>query len=242
MFKVRLHLVVYRYEIILAFIILILTGSIAVSSRDNERAFPPVQRYPYKIAITFDDGPHQKYTKELLAFLKKYNIKATFFVVGDQVIKYPQLARLISLYGHEIENHTTTHPNLTKLPEKNIKEELVMTRELIKNIAEQKSKYFRPPGGHYDNKVIEVAKDLGLRMVLWTVFPKDHGNTQADIISERILEQAHDGGVILLHSGSKQTLEALPKVIKELRYRGYHFVTISQLHNSNKEKELVWLK
>lgn len=242
MSRIRFHLVIYRYEAILAMAILLLTGSIAVSSKDSERAFPPAQRYPYKIALTFDDGPHAGHTERLLDVLRKQNVRATFFVVGSQVIKHPELLKKISAQGHEIENHTNVHPNLKKLSRGRIRHELEITSELIKQITGQKCVYFRPPGGRYNSKVLEVARSLGLRMALWTVFPKDHQETDYNIIAQRILSKAHDGAVVILHSGITPTVAALPVVIKELRDKGYYFATLSQLEELYPRDKLAWLK
>ncbi|MCB4792846.1 MAG: polysaccharide deacetylase family protein [Elusimicrobia bacterium] len=242
MYKINLHLVVYRYEIILAIIIFLLTGSFAISSKDQENAFPPMQRYPYKIAVTFDDGPHPKFTQQLLSALKKEDAKATFFIVGEQAVKYPELLKLISNSGHEIESHTMTHPNLKHLTNAQVKNELLLTKAIIKNMTNQDSLYYRPPGGQYNGQTLQIGKTLDLKMALWTDFPKDHEQTDPNIVRERVLSQATDGGVIILHSGMEATVKALPKIIKELKDKGYYFVTLSQLNNCHYKNEIAWLK
>jgi peptidoglycan/xylan/chitin deacetylase (PgdA/CDA1 family) len=234
--------VIYRYEIILAAIILLLTGSFAISSKDGGKAFPPVQRYPYRIALTFDDGPHPGFTKEIIKTLKQEDVKATFFIVGSQALKFPELLRLISTSGHEVESHTMTHPNLKNLSKLEERSQLILTKQLIKNITNQDSNYFRPPGGQYDARTVEVAKSLGLEIALWTVFPKDHDQNDPEVIYKIVMEEASDGGVIILHSGRTATLKALPKIIKELKNRGYYFVTISQLNSCHYPNEVAWLK
>jgi peptidoglycan/xylan/chitin deacetylase (PgdA/CDA1 family) len=225
--KLSFHFMIYRYEAMLAIIILVLTGSIAVSSRDNQS--PPLPEPPasYKIAITFDDGPRPYYTEQLLNMLRANNVRATFFVVGNQIKTYPGLLRLISGAGHEVEVHTLTHRNLTFLSVSEIRNELFNTAELIRGISGQRSVYFRPPGGQYNAKVVKVAESLNMSMVLWTVFPKDHEEDDQSVIIKRVLAQATDGGVILFHLGREPTYEALQAVIKVLRDRGYRFVTIS---------------
>ena len=242
MFKVRFRLVIYRYEIIIVMIILFLTGGIAVSSRDVHKALSAEDRYPFKIALTFDDGPHPGYTEKLLEILKENNVKATFFVVGSQVIKHPELLLNISSYGHEIANHTLTHPDLRHKKSYEIKKELSMTNLLIHNITGQKCSYFRPPGGRYSKEVIRIAGEVGLKMVLWTVFPKDHQERNSKIIVSKVMSQASDGGVIILHSGVKPTLKALPRIIQKLRLKGYSFTTVSQLRDLSSSNKLVWLR
>jgi len=240
--KLSFHFIVYRYEAILTIIILVLTGSIAVSSRDNQSPPPPEPPAPYKIAITFDDGPRPHYTEQLLNILSSNNVRATFFVVGNQIKMFPGLLRLISGAGHEVEVHTLTHRNLTFLSVTDIRKELFDTAELIRGISGQRSVYFRPPGGQYNAKVIKVAESLNMSMVLWTVFPKDHEEDDQNIIIKRVLAQATDGGVILFHSGREPTYEALPVIIKDLRDRGYRFVTVSELAKESSLDKTAWLK
>jgi len=241
MFKIDFHMVIYRYEVILAAIILLLTGGIAVSSRNTDNAFPPEQRYPYRIALTFDDGPHVGYTKKLIDVLSRYNAKATFFVVGIRLEQNPELAKQLSNAGHEIENHTYNHKNLAHLNDSEIEEELMHHRMLIRNITHRDSCFFRPPGGQYDTKVVDVAYKNGLSMILWTVFTKDHDEKDPKIIVQRALDQATDGGVVLLHSGSDATVAALPAILKELNSRGYKFVTVADLYRDRKTHNFAWL-
>jgi peptidoglycan-N-acetylglucosamine deacetylase len=240
--KFNFNFVIYRYEAILTIIILLLTGSIAVSSRDAEKLIPPEPKAPYSIAITFDDGPHPVYTEQLLNILKANNVHATFFVVGKQAMVYPALLREIAAGGHEIEVHTLTHRNLTHLKVDEIRKELFDTSELIRGIAGRRAGFFRPPGGQYNVKVVKAAESLNLSMVLWTVFPKDHEENDKDIIVKRVMSQATDGGVILFHDGREPTYEALPIIVKQLRDKGYGFVTISELTAENRGDKTAWLK
>lgn len=242
--KFNINFVIYRYEAILTIIILLLTGSIAVSSRDSEKKKipPPEPQAPYRIAITFDDGPHPVYTEQLLSILKANNVRATFFVVGKQAMMYPALLREIAAGGHEIEVHTLTHRNLTRLNVAEIRKELFDTSELIRGIAGRRAVYFRPPGGQYNTKVVKAAEALNLSMVLWTVFPKDHEEDDKDIIIKRVMSQAADGGVILFHDGREPTYEAIPLVVKRLRDKGFGFVTVSELASEKRGDQTAWLK
>jgi peptidoglycan/xylan/chitin deacetylase (PgdA/CDA1 family) len=242
MFKISYRFVVYRYEAILALVILLLTGSIAVSSKDTGAAFPPLERYPYSIALTFDDGPHKVYTERLMKILDEKGVKATFFIVGSQGLKFPGLLKELSDDGQEVESHTMTHANLKKLKPDDIRKELNGAQNLIKSVTGRDSLFFRPPGGQYDNKVNDIARELGLEMVLWTVFPKDHMRPPPEAIEKTVFAEASDGGVVLLHSGVDQTLEALPVIIDELRKKGYRFLTISELKKQRSPMQLVWLR
>jgi peptidoglycan/xylan/chitin deacetylase (PgdA/CDA1 family) len=213
----------------LLLIILFLTGSLFIAPKPVAM-LPPAPRYPYRIALTFDDGPHPLFTDSLLRLLRDNNVHATFFVVGRLAMEYPNLAGEISLAGHELEGHTFTHRNLNRLSDKDVTRELVMTKGILEKITGKQSLYFRPPGGRYNGRVVNLAAASGLSMVLWTVFPKDHEEPNPDVILARVLAQASDGGVVLLHSGVPATYQALPRIIRELRSRGYRFVTISELN------------
>lgn len=111
----RINLVVHRYEAILLILVIVMTGSINIVSTTTEHIFPLYQRYPYCVALTFDDGPYPGYTEKLLQVLEQKKVCATFFLIGRHVEKYPELANLILSKGNEIANHTYSHPNLTKL-------------------------------------------------------------------------------------------------------------------------------
>jgi peptidoglycan/xylan/chitin deacetylase (PgdA/CDA1 family) len=123
-----------------------------------------------------------------------------------------------------------------------VRRELGVTRSLIEDISGKKCLYFRPPGGQYNAKVVKEAGELGQGMVLWSVFPKDHEVDDRSVIIARVLAQAHDGGVVLLHSGRESTLSALPEIIRLLREKGYRFVTVAQLRAGAPEEKLAWLK
>ena len=242
MYNVRFNIVIYRYDIIIALALFLLAGGVTLSSSDDVRAVPPEQRYRYAIALTFDDGPHHQCTEQLLTLLRTERVRATFFVVGKQVIKYPNLLREIASDGHEIANHTMDHPNLSQLSAQEVRQQLKETNDVVESIIHRRMKYFRPPGGQYNEAMMATARELSMQMVLWTVFPKDHQETDPQVITERILAQAHDRGVVLLHSGVDATMTALPGVIRELKKRGYYFVTISHLRVSSSEGDLVWVR
>jgi peptidoglycan-N-acetylglucosamine deacetylase len=240
--KLSFDIVIRKYEVIIIAVFLILTGSIAVLSRDAELKNRPFGYYPFKIALTFDDGPHPAFTEKIITVLDKKDVPATFFVVGMLALRYPYLVNLISSGGNEVAGHTFSHRNLSTLSRQEIRRELVITDRLIKDITGKKSNYFRPPGGRYNQDVLDMAKDNGLKMILWSVFPKDHEENNAKVIVERVLAQAKDNGVIILHSGKTATLEALPEIIDTLKKRGFEFVTLEYLEGSRDPNTLTWLK
>lgn len=240
MFKFNFHFVACRYEIILALIVLFLTGSITVSSKDREPSPYPLQRYPLAIALTFDDGPHPYFTDKIISILQEYNAPSTFFVVGRMAMEYPHLVQHLAVAGHEVGGHTFTHCNLAKSPDRVIKRELSITRDMLRDITGKDCAFFRPPGGQYNERVVSVAAGIGQDMALWSVFPKDHEENDPAVIVQRVMEQAADGGVVLLHSGKPGTLRALPQIITNLRTKGYRFVTISQLRREEAGKTMAW--
>ncbi len=182
-----------------------------------------------KIAITFDDGPHPKYTPLLLATLKKYKVKATFFLVGEMAEKSPDLVKAEVADGHSVGNHTFHHVNLTKIPEGYIATEIEACDNVLKSITGASPHLFRPPGGDYNKKVTEVSEALGYTVILWTDDPGDYASPGQKAIFNRTLDRIDNGGIILVHDGVQQTIDVLPKIIMKLRSRGYQFVTVDKL-------------
>lgn len=210
-----------------------LMGSVSLFSRDDTGRLAGVRPLPAPrrpcLALTFDDGPHPGATDRLLKALDERRVPATFFVVGKQAARHPDLLLAMDRRGHEIANHTYGHPNLTVLPKAEVARELHETRRLIGRLLHKDTWLFRPPGGRYDEATLEAAYGSGYRMVLWTVFPRDHEAPSPEVIYERVMASARDGGVVLLHSGVESTVRALPRIIDDLRARGYRFLTVSQM-------------
>ncbi len=185
-------------------------------------------RHPW-IALTFDDGPHPVKTEQLLAMLKQEGVPATFFVVGKMAVRYPEIVREIARQGHEVANHTFSHPNLARLDDKTLLTELAQTRGVIQKLTGQDTLLYRPPGGDFSRRTLRTASQAGYHMILWTVLTKDVNGASIPAMQRHILNCASDGAIVLMHSGIPNTVEMLPHVIQELRREGYHFVTVSQL-------------
>lgn len=183
---------------------------------------------PY-IALTIDDGPHPAFVPRILKMLQQEGIKATFFVVGKMAKKYPELIKAEVAAGHEIGNHTDHHLSMPSLGREEIFRELEGVNEIVSNITGRPMTLFRPPGGRYDKRVIEIASEAGYRTVLWSVTTNDYGCYDSKAIADRMLNGARAGAIILCHSGVEATMTALPGVIRTLKARGYQFVTVSQL-------------
>jgi peptidoglycan/xylan/chitin deacetylase (PgdA/CDA1 family) len=181
------------------------------------------------VALTFDDGPHPDYTPKLLAILRKYKVKATFFVIGKMVEQYPELVRAEDADGNQIGNHTYHHVNLKYIPLDEIALEWQACNAAVKSVIGKAMKYCRPPGGDYDRDVITAAMDAGLTTVLWTDDPADYAGPGDRVIEERVLDRIGNGGIILLHDGVQQTVDILPQIIQSLQRRGFQFQTAEKM-------------
>lgn len=182
-----------------------------------------------QIAITFDDGPHPQYTPKLLAILKQYNVKATFFLVGELAAQHPYLVKAEIAAGHEVGNHTFHHVNLTKIPPSYIATEIQACGDVIKKITGKRPELFRPPGGDYNDNVARVAEAENYTMILWTDDPGDYAKPGSNVIMSRTLDKLTNGGIILIHDGIQQTIDILPELIKYLKSHGYEIVTIDDM-------------
>lgn len=181
------------------------------------------------IALTFDAGPGP-HTPRLLDILKEKGVHATFFLLGkNHVVPHPGLVKREADEGHEIGNHTWSHERLDKLPADKIREELVRTQDAIKAVTGKAPTLMRPPQGGTNDTVHEVTKSLGLSEVLWNATASDYDTTDTELIGDRILKQATRDGIILLHDIYDGTVPAVPRIIDELKARGYTFVTVPQL-------------
>jgi peptidoglycan-N-acetylglucosamine deacetylase len=186
-----------------------------------------------RIAITFDDGPHPNYTPKLLAILRRYKVKATFFVVGEMAEKYPYLVKAEAAAGHSVGNHTYHHVNLTKIPEDYVAAEIGACDEVLEKILGRRTPLLRPPGGDYNGKVTEVARALGYTTVLWTDDPGDYASPGENVIRRRIMDNIGNGGIILIHDGIRETIDMLPRLIQDLTNQGYQFETVEEMLRDN---------
>ena len=185
-----------------------------------------------KIALTFDDGPHPRYTKRILEILDRYNIKATFFVIGKNIENYPGNLKSIYESGHEIGNHSYDHINEKNINSEQAKEEIGKCEILIYNEIGITPKVFRPPQGQYSRAVEEAAKDSNYSIVLWSIDTRDWEHNPSSKIFKTIEENVDGGDIILMHdyiSGKNTTCDALELIIPSLLQKGFEFVTVSEL-------------
>ncbi len=191
-----------------------------------------------QVALTFDDGPDPKITPEILAILQQYDAKATFFCVGINVLKYPELARRIVDEGHEMGNHTFSHPNLAKgvLSFKDVAIQIGNGQRAIFFATRRMPKVFRPPYSATSDAINEVANILGHKVVIWSCSPTDYEDPTSEEIVERVLSKIKGGSIVVLHDGHENmpfghvnTVRALPAILKGFRERHLAAVTVSEL-------------
>lgn len=180
-------------------------------------------------AISFDAAWGNEQTKELLDTLDKYNVKTTFFLVKQWVDKYPDSVKEIAARGHDIGNHSATHPHMAQLSEEEQLAEIADCNRAVEALTGQCPTLFRAPYGEYDNKLVRNLRGQGMYCVQWNIDSLDWKDPAADEIVGRIREKLCPGSIILLHNGAKNTPAALPKLIEAIREKGYKIVPISQL-------------
>lgn len=188
-----------------------------------------------KIALTFDDGPHPRITPKILEILDKYNVKATFFTVGINVHYYPETFESILSHGHEIGNHTYTHPHVARIDTGTLKNEIEQCEREIYEHGEYKTKIFRPPEGMIDNGVATLLKELDYKVILWDIDTRDWDHTPPKTIANMVIDKISSGDIILMHdyiSYNSPTLEALEIFLPVLIEKGFQFVTVSELIGS----------
>ncbi|QUH25847.1 polysaccharide deacetylase family protein [Serpentinicella alkaliphila] len=187
------------------------------------------------IALTFDDGPHPRFTPQILDLLKEYDAKGTFFVLGKHVKVYPEVVERIKIEGHEVGNHTYTHIDVTKSSYWKIKKEFEDTQNIIYSVTGSKPNIFRPPFGFINNAALHIVQEGGSRIILWSPNqdPNDWRSPGIDSIVKHVLSNIENGNIILLHDyipeKNSHTVEALKRILPELTKEGYRFVTINEL-------------
>jgi len=184
------------------------------------------------VAITFDDGPHGTNTPRLLDMLKKRNIKATFYVVGNMIKNNygPEVMRRIVAEGHEVGNHTVTHATLSKLSDSALRKELQDAHDMILDITGVAPRTMRPPGGAIRNDQKKLMlEEFGYPTIMWSVDPEDWKRPGASAVTSRLVNGARPGAILLVHDLHAPTVDAMPSTLDQLLAQGYRFVTITEL-------------
>jgi len=186
------------------------------------------------LALTFDDGPAET-TQAIVEALRLNQARATFFVNGSCLKKYPHITKMAFDSNCEIGNHTTDHLHLPELSYEEVIREIETTKELIKEIIGEYPRLMRPPFGEYNEMTCRAAKDCGLPLINWSIDPCDWDSDDAQTTRKRILENLHDNAIILCHDRMKSTSELMMTFVKELKVKGYELVTVSELFRINNE-------
>lgn len=184
---------------------------------------------PY-IALTFDDGPSAKLTPRLLDLLRARHIKATFFVIGQNVADHPEIVARAAGEGHEIGNHSWSHPNFSKMSDEAVRRELQKTDEAIYSATGKRPTSLRPPYGSITARQKKwINEEFGYKIIMWDVDPFDWKRPGPMAVTNRIVRNTRTGSIVLSHDIHPGTIEAMPAAIDQLQAKGFKFVTVSEL-------------
>jgi peptidoglycan-N-acetylmuramic acid deacetylase len=190
-----------------------------------------------ELYLTFDNGYENGYTPKILDILKEKKVPAIFFVTGQYIKDQPELLKRMVNEGHLIGNHSWSHPDMTRISNERLKEELDKVKTEVSNLTGQKEMQFlRPPRGIFSERVLEASRKLGYTNVFWSIAYRDWDTTDqrgGDYAYRIVMKQLHPGAVILLHSVSKDNAEALGKIIDDARGQGYEFKRLDQITVKN---------
>jgi peptidoglycan/xylan/chitin deacetylase (PgdA/CDA1 family) len=180
--------------------------------------------------MTFDDGPSEKLTPRLLDLLAARHIKVTFFVIGENVGEHPEIVARAAREGHEIANHSWSHPNFAKMSDDAVRSQLRKTDDAIKNATGKRPIYLRPPYGNITNHQKRwIHDEFGYRIILWDVDPLDWKRPGPATVTNRIVRETRAGSIILSHDIHPGTIEAMPAMFDQLQAKGFKFVPLSEL-------------
>ncbi len=207
------------------------SAGLEVSATFQNRKIPiySVDTSENKIAISFDAAWGADKTREIMSICDSYGVKATFFLVGFWVDEYPDMVKEIYNNGFEIGLHSNTHPDMTKLSKKEIKQELETNISLIEELTGFRPKLFRPPYGYYNNDLIDVCESMGISCIEWSVDSLDWKGLSAGEISGRVTTQSKNGSIVLFHNNSDNILDGLKMVLEYFRLNETQVVPIGDL-------------
>ena len=220
--------------LIASIIVLVVILYAKSGKRTNESVIHIVDTKKKIVALTFDDGPHPVFTPAIIKILEKYRVKATFFMVGKQMEKYPGIVKEALGAGCEIGNHTYSHPrDIEADTDAQIIRELDKCEQIIEKMTGKRAHLFRPPRGMIDGSVLTIANEEGYKTILWTVCADHHDAPKPEDMARRVMRRARPGAIILVHDGMTgmrwRDVPATEEIIRQLQAKGYSFVTISDL-------------
>lgn len=207
-----------------------LSASVQTAAAQN-RQLPiySVKRDDNKASISFDAAWGNEDTQQLIDILAKYQVKATFFVVGGWVDKYPESVKALADAGHEVMNHSNTHPYMTKFSSQGMLDEVNACADKVEKVTGVRPKLFRPPYGDYNDTLIRTLNENGFYGIQWSVDSLDWKELPASEITQRVTSKIEAGSIVLFHNAAKHTPEALPGILEAIAAKGIELVPISQL-------------
>ncbi len=229
-------ILIVLFLLFLLFLVLLIYAqiirSISVITTLREEAKKPiyyVETDEKKVAFSFDAAWGADKTESIMDVMESNDARATFFVVKFWVENYPDMAKQIVDRGHELQNHSSTHPHFNSLSIEQIKEEVLGCASLIQETTGFQPTLFRPPFGEYNNKVVKTIESLGYRLIQWDCDSLDWKELSAAEIESRILSKVHNGSIVLFHNNGLHTVEALRSLLPKLKEEGYEVCSVSEL-------------
>ncbi len=229
--KSKIIIALILISVIITGVVLTVEGIEVVAANAAKKQIPiyAVDTEESKVALSFDAAWGGDKTKGILDLLDTYQVKATFFLVGFWIDKYPELVKEISERGHLIGNHSTNHPHFNKLSCQEMQLEITATNKKICEIIGGEVNYFRAPFGEYNNELLSVLAENNMKCIQWDVDSLDWKGIPGSEIAERILSKVKGGSIILCHNNSDYILEALPLILLGLKNKGLSLVRMDEL-------------
>jgi peptidoglycan-N-acetylglucosamine deacetylase len=214
--------------------------SMAPSGQWYGRTFRHAARPSKRLALTYDDGPNDPYTRQLLEVLAKHEVRATFFMIGRYVYQKPEIVRELVKAGHVVGNHTFTHPQLIFETPTQIRAQFTACEQILSDTVGAHSNLFRPPFGGRRPAVMREVREHGMQPIMWSVTGYDWKPTTAERIERIVTRQVRGGDVILLHDGGHEgmgvdrshTVQATDRLITRFKAQGYEFITVPEMMKS----------
>ncbi|MBQ7885360.1 MAG: polysaccharide deacetylase family protein [Clostridia bacterium] len=225
----RLFPVVLLLAVLMAHVTMRDAPAIMTAAATRELPVYNVDTEEKVLSISFDAAWGRANTEEILNILDRYDVKTTFFLVGFWAEKHPDLVRELVARGHEIGNHSATHPHMASLSRAQIAEELRRCSDLVASITGTPTTLFRPPYGEYNDDVVRVSREEGYECVQWNVDSLDWKNLGKENMVRQCTKSVNPGDIVLFHNDSKYILEALPEILEYYTQAGYKIIPVSQL-------------